>query len=201
MLLLIILRLINVTNFCTKCLQPKLIEILSFRNALYSRYSTQDWDASNKANYSLSEREKSSAERLRADAWRSIKSTEARTRNRQQSNTKRLGMNSQIRNSYIRVFLQTSHNTIMPTLPTFCDCEKLDWLIDYSLMNSLVNCLKFIIDSTSPLVEMKHTGALVFLVHWFFFLNVLWISKIFRVNLFILCLARANVNFPLTFKE
>ena len=61
------------------------------RNTIYSRYSTCDWDTSNKANYNLSERERSLAERLRADAWRTVKSTDQRTRNRQTSNSKRLG--------------------------------------------------------------------------------------------------------------
>lgn len=61
------------------------------RNTIYSRYSTTDWDLSNKANFNLSERERSYAERLRSDAWRTIKATDTRTRNRQASNTKRLG--------------------------------------------------------------------------------------------------------------
>ena len=68
--------------------------ICDCRNTLYSRYSTSDWDSSNKANYSLSDRERSLAERLRGDAWRAIKATDQRTRNRQASNTKRLGQYS-----------------------------------------------------------------------------------------------------------
>jgi len=60
------------------------------RNTLYSRYSTKDWESSNLANFGLSDRERNLAERLRADAWRVVKSTDARTRNRQSSNTKRL---------------------------------------------------------------------------------------------------------------
>jgi tektin-3 len=42
-------------------------------------------------NYSLSDKERSFAERLRADAWRAVKETDARTRNRQNDVTKRLG--------------------------------------------------------------------------------------------------------------
>jgi hypothetical protein len=61
------------------------------RGTLYSRYSTNDWDSSNKQNFHLSERERNLAERLRADAYRAVKATDARTRNRQQANTKRLG--------------------------------------------------------------------------------------------------------------
>jgi len=63
----------------------------SARNQLYSRYSHSDWDSSNKAHFSLSDREKSLAERLRADTWRTVKATDQRTRNRQASNTKKLG--------------------------------------------------------------------------------------------------------------
>ena len=61
------------------------------RNALYSRYSTNDWEHSNRANFGLSDRERSLAERLRADAWQAIKATDTKTRNRQHSNTRRLG--------------------------------------------------------------------------------------------------------------
>merc|ERR1711971_1182279 len=61
------------------------------RNAVYSRYSTNDWGLSNSCDYSLSDKERSFAERLRADAWRAVKETDARTRNRQNDVTKRLG--------------------------------------------------------------------------------------------------------------
>ncbi|XP_022344432.1 tektin-3-like isoform X2 [Crassostrea virginica] len=61
------------------------------RNAVYSRYSTNDWGMSNSMNFSLSEKERSFAERLRADAWRAVKETDARTRNRQNDITKKLG--------------------------------------------------------------------------------------------------------------
>ncbi|XP_061181367.1 tektin-3-like isoform X1 [Saccostrea echinata] len=61
------------------------------RNAVYSRYSTNDWGMSNSMNYSLSDKERSFAERLRADAWRAVKETDARTRNRQNDITKKLG--------------------------------------------------------------------------------------------------------------
>lgn len=63
----------------------------SARGTLYSRYSTNDWDSSNKQHFSLSERERNLAERLRADAYRAVKATDQRTRNRQAANTKRLG--------------------------------------------------------------------------------------------------------------
>lgn len=42
-------------------------------------------------NFSLSDKERSFAERLRADAWRAVKETDARTRNRQNDITKKLG--------------------------------------------------------------------------------------------------------------
>lgn len=60
------------------------------RNAIYSRYTTTDWDTSNKAHFSLSEKERSLAERLRTEAWRAVKATDTQTRNRQAANTKRL---------------------------------------------------------------------------------------------------------------
>jgi hypothetical protein len=43
-------------------------------------------------NYSLSDKERAFGERLRADAWRAMKETDARTRNRQNDVTKKLGM-------------------------------------------------------------------------------------------------------------
>ncbi|KAL5007548.1 hypothetical protein ScPMuIL_016354 [Solemya velum] len=61
------------------------------RNTIYSRYSTNDWSLSNQLNFSMSDKERSFAERLRADAWRAVKETDARTRNRQNDVTKKLG--------------------------------------------------------------------------------------------------------------
>ncbi|XP_067654720.1 tektin-3-like isoform X1 [Haliotis asinina] len=58
---------------------------------MYSRYTHTDWSHSNSLNFNLSEKERSFAERLRADAWRAVKETDARTRNRQTDVTKRLG--------------------------------------------------------------------------------------------------------------
>jgi tektin-3 len=46
---------------------------------------------SNSMNFSLSDKERSFAERLRADAWRAVKETDSRTRNRQNDITKKLG--------------------------------------------------------------------------------------------------------------
>jgi len=42
-------------------------------------------------NFSLSDKERAFGERLRADAWRAMKETDARTRNRQNDVTKKLG--------------------------------------------------------------------------------------------------------------
>ncbi|CAG5123641.1 unnamed protein product [Candidula unifasciata] len=58
---------------------------------VYSRYQPNDWSLSNSNNFTLSEKERSFAERLRADAWRAVKETDVRTRNRQTDVTKRLG--------------------------------------------------------------------------------------------------------------
>ncbi|XP_025084833.1 tektin-3-like isoform X3 [Pomacea canaliculata] len=65
-----------------------------FNNAtrtVYSRYSPHDWSLANTMHFSTSEKERSFAERLRADAWRAVKETDARTRNRQTDVTKKLG--------------------------------------------------------------------------------------------------------------
>lgn len=61
------------------------------RNTIYSRYTPNDWGMSNQMNYSLSDKERAFGERLRADAWRAMKETDARTRNRQNDVTKKLG--------------------------------------------------------------------------------------------------------------
>lgn len=58
---------------------------------MVSRYSKNDWENSNNTIYHLSEKERKLAERLRSDAFQAIKATDQRTRNRQSSNTKRLG--------------------------------------------------------------------------------------------------------------
>ena len=84
-------RLPHCPHACLLSYNPSACCLYFARNTIYSRYSTCDWDTSNKANYNLSERERSLAERLRADAWRTVKSTDQRTRNRQTSNSKRLG--------------------------------------------------------------------------------------------------------------
>ncbi|XP_064602478.1 tektin-3-like isoform X1 [Liolophura sinensis] len=61
------------------------------RNTVYSRYSPNDWSMSNQLNYNQSDKERAFAERLRADTWRAVKETDARTRNRQTDVTKKLG--------------------------------------------------------------------------------------------------------------
>jgi len=61
------------------------------RNSLYSRFSPGDWCSSNNANFTMSDHERSRAERIRADAWRLVQETDSRTRNRQTDTTKRLG--------------------------------------------------------------------------------------------------------------
>lgn len=61
------------------------------RNTIYSRYTPNDWSLSNQMNFSLSDKERAFGERLRADAWRAMKETDARTRNRQNDVTKKLG--------------------------------------------------------------------------------------------------------------
>ena len=62
-----------------------------FRNSLYARYSHSDWNASNNANFQQSHKDRNFAESLRADCWQAVKVTDARTRNRQNDSTKKLG--------------------------------------------------------------------------------------------------------------
>lgn len=61
------------------------------RGGVYSRYTEGDWDTSNKNYFYLADKERSSAERLRADTWQLVVGAEDRTRNRQANNTKKLG--------------------------------------------------------------------------------------------------------------
>lgn len=60
------------------------------RNAIYARFTTSEWDTSNKAHFNLSEKERGLAERLRTDSWRTVKAIDTQTRNRQASNAKKL---------------------------------------------------------------------------------------------------------------
>ncbi|PAA76863.1 hypothetical protein BOX15_Mlig023660g1 [Macrostomum lignano] len=60
------------------------------RNAVYARFSTDDWKKSNTANFGVSEKERAEAERLRAEAWRTVRSTDQRTKARQSDASKRL---------------------------------------------------------------------------------------------------------------
>ena len=43
------------------------------QNMLYSRYAPNEWEKSNLTKFGLSERERGTAERIRTDAWQSIK--------------------------------------------------------------------------------------------------------------------------------
>ena len=62
-----------------------------FRNAVYNRFSQSDWEISNKGYFNLSDKERNLAERLRTDAWQTIRTIDQQTKNRQATNTKRLG--------------------------------------------------------------------------------------------------------------
>ncbi|GAB1609876.1 tektin-3-like, partial [Argonauta hians] len=60
------------------------------RNVVYPRYTFSDWNLSNKSAYSQSSKECSTAERLRSDAWRTVKDLDIRTHNRQKDVTRKL---------------------------------------------------------------------------------------------------------------
>lgn len=61
------------------------------RNSIYQRYSTSDWETSNRNNFLEAEKQRSHAERVRADLFRTVKVTDQMTRTRQQCNTRKLG--------------------------------------------------------------------------------------------------------------
>ena len=61
------------------------------RNALYTRYTPNDWMNSNQGNYLASDRVRSTAERLRMDTVRLCRDTDDKTRRTQSDVGKRLG--------------------------------------------------------------------------------------------------------------
>lgn len=61
------------------------------RNALYTRYTPNDWSASNQGNYLTSDRVRSNAERLRLETLRLCRETDDKTRRTQTDVGKRLG--------------------------------------------------------------------------------------------------------------
>lgn len=61
------------------------------RNALYTRYTPNDWMNSNQGNYLASDRVRSTAERLRLDTIRLCRETDDKTRRTQSDVGKRLG--------------------------------------------------------------------------------------------------------------
>ena len=87
------------------CFPLKWYACVSCRNSVCPRYSTNDWSASNVANYNISDKERSQAERLRADAWRTVKVTDQRTRARQSDATKRLG---RLVTDYVSMFYRSN---------------------------------------------------------------------------------------------
>ena len=58
---------------------------------MYSRYSNCDWDASAKMQIKLADRESHRAQRLDKRSWEIVHGLEQRMRNRQCSNTNKLG--------------------------------------------------------------------------------------------------------------
>ena len=66
--------------------------IVGRRNGVYTRYSMCDWDASGKMQIKLADRESHRAQRLDKRSWEIVNGLEQRMRNRQCSNTKKLGI-------------------------------------------------------------------------------------------------------------
>ncbi|PAA89202.1 hypothetical protein BOX15_Mlig003606g3 [Macrostomum lignano] len=61
------------------------------RNALYTRYTPNDWMSANLSNYSVSDRVRGNAERIRYDTLRLCREGEDRTKRAQEESGKRLG--------------------------------------------------------------------------------------------------------------
>ena len=61
------------------------------RNALYTRYTPNDWSKSNQSNYLLSDRVRTAGERLRMDTVRMCRETDDKTKRTQADVGKRLG--------------------------------------------------------------------------------------------------------------
>ena len=61
------------------------------RNALYTRYTPNDWSASNQSNYMSSDRVRSGAERVRLDTARLVREVDDRTKRSQGDVGKKLG--------------------------------------------------------------------------------------------------------------
>ena len=59
---------------------------------MYARFSICDWDASAKTQIKLADRESHRAQRLDKRSWEIVNGLEQRMRNRQCSNTKKLGV-------------------------------------------------------------------------------------------------------------
>ena len=61
------------------------------RNALYTRYTPNDWMASNQSNFMASDRVRSGSERVRLDAARLVREVDDKTKRAQSEVGKRLG--------------------------------------------------------------------------------------------------------------
>jgi len=92
-------RLTNSDNALKVTQRPyKIVQLNAVdRNGVYSRYSSCDWDAAAKTQVSLADRESHRAQRLDKRSWEIVHGLEQRMRNRQCSNTKKLGIHSRVR--------------------------------------------------------------------------------------------------------
>ena len=61
------------------------------RNALYTRYTPNDWMASGRSNYMASDRVRSGSERVRTDTARLVREVDDKTTRTQREVGKRLG--------------------------------------------------------------------------------------------------------------
>lgn len=80
------------------------------KNSIYQRYSTGDWETSNRNNFMEAEKQRSQAERVRADLFRTVKVTDQMTRSRQQCNTRKLGLRVKDISFWKEELLKEVHN-------------------------------------------------------------------------------------------
>jgi len=104
------------------------------RNGVYSRYSACDWDASAKMQIKLADRETHRAQRLDKRSWEIVHGLEQRMRNRQCSNTKKLGVHSRVCSQArysLTVFTGRVHGC-RSTLPVFTGriCHVWTWIVN-----------------------------------------------------------------------
>ena len=108
-----------------------------FRNGVYSRYSMCDWDSSAKMQIKLADRESHRAQRLDKRSWEIVNGLEQRMRNRQCSNTKKLGMQ-------FLFFFITIRQCLRNTVIFMLYCSFVDITVKFVCMCSILGIVCYI---------------------------------------------------------